>query len=227
MSKNVPVKRYKTIIDKAENTDGILTKTAPSVKTYYSQESSDEFCKWIVKVSKKHSEDYKEHNYVSDSTILELYGSDKESFEKTEKKLCSEAETLCKEQIPGTSYKEFSITKFSVDFDKDIILVPLFRVRYEYKNQQYDYYVNGTNRDDIFVEKYPIDNEFVTIKNQLEKDISKKEDSKNLYLLGCLISCGLFVIGGIGLWIFGIGISLEILSIIGAIVLSVLYKSYK
>lgn len=224
VSKNVPVKRYKTIIDKAENTDGILTKTAPSVKTYYSQESSDEFCKWIVKVSKKHSEDYKEHNCVSDSTILELYGNDKESFEKTEKKLYSEAETLCKEQIPGTSYKEFSITKFSVDFDKDIILVPLFCVRYEYKNQQYDYYVNGTNRDDIFVEKYPIDNEFVTIKNQLEKDISKKEDSKNLYLLGCLISCGLFVIGGIGLWIFGIGISLEILSIIGAIVLSVLYK---
>lgn len=227
VSKMNPVTKYKPVIDKTEWTTGRVEGISSSSYVDYNPDREDKFKDWIREIIKSHSKEWKQYKNIEDCMVFDLYGSNEDAFSSVRSALYSKAEALGEEQIPGTRYTDFEILKFDCDYMVDVILSPVFQVKYSYRNQRYDYYVDGTNVDNVYVENYPIDEDYVAVNNRLTNEIAKEENSESFYLMLILIFSVLFVISGIGLYFFGIGLTLFLISIIGGIVSLIFYKKVK
>ena len=134
VSKTVPVTKYKTVIDETKRTAGRVKGTSPSSYMDYNPSKSKEFKEWIGQIIKEHSKDLKKYKNVENCVILDLCGTDEEAFLSIKNRLYSEASDLGKEQIPGDSYRDFEISEFDYDYKVNVILLPLFQIKYSYEN---------------------------------------------------------------------------------------------
>lgn len=227
VSKTVPVTKYKKVIDKVKQSTGTIKGTSYSTHMNYNPSRSSEFQEWTKKIRKGYSKGLEKFNDTDNCRVLDLEGTDEEAFALIKSRLYSEAKPLCEKQIPGDEYSDFSILKLEYNYDVKVILLPVFHVKYCYCDLEYDYYVNGTNIDDVFVEKFPVDDSFVKSKKQLTDKIEKEEKTENLYFLLALMGGILCLISGLGMAFLGIGLTLGIAALIDAVIFGVLYNKMK
>lgn len=194
----MPVKRYKTVVDDVEDTSGKVTVNVENGYINYNPNQKREFEIWIDAITRAHSKECQQYRHTDDCCVLDLYGNDEEAFATMlEPQLFEEASNLAKENIPGNRYENFNLVKLDCDYEVDVLLLPIFQVKYRYGDSEYEYYVNGTKADDIFIEKYPIDEEYVSTKNELTQELQKESDSELKYLGLAIISVILWIIGGL------------------------------
>lgn len=198
VSKTVPVTRYKTVVDDVEDTSGKVTINVENGYINYNPKQREKFGEWFETIIRNHSEKYQQYTHTEDYCVFDLYGNDEEAFSAIlEPQLVTHADELAKEKIPGDRYEDYSHEKLECEYGVSVILLPIYHVKYTYNDSEYEYYVNGEKAEDIFVEKYPIDEEYVSTKNKLTEELEKEADSSNLYIGLFVLLLILWIIGGI------------------------------
>lgn len=198
VSKTVPVTRYKTVVDDVEDTSGKVTVNVENGYINYNPNQKGKFEEWFETIIRTHSEKYQEYKHTEDYCVFDLYGNDEEAFSATlEPQLVSHADELAKEKIPGDRYEDYSLEKLDCEYGVSVVLLPIYHVKYTYDDSEYEYYVNGEKAEDMFIEKYPIDEEYVSTKNNLTKELEKEVDSQLMYIGLAVVSAILWIIGGL------------------------------
>lgn len=198
VSKTVPVTRYKTVVDDVEDTSGKVTVNVENGYINYNPNQNEKFGEWFETNIRTHSEKYQEYKHTEDYCVYDLYGNDEEAFSAIlEPQLFTNASDLAKENIPGDRYEDFSLKKLECEYGVSIILLPIYHVKYSYGDSEYEYYVNGEKSEDMFIEKYPVDEEYVSTKNELTQELQKESDSELKYLGLAVLSVILLIIGGL------------------------------
>lgn len=221
-----PVTKYRKVIDKTQTTSGTVEQNGQVQYVVNFDGTNNELNSWIENIGKYSLSkciEYVENDY---DNVLEPQYNAEDDFRATKYSLQQNAEPLCKKQVPGNRYTNFRITNFDCTYDSDIILVPIYKVKYTYQNKEYAYLVAGNNLNDTFSINHPVDNEYLMHETQLTNNINQK--SKSIPLLSKLTKVVfpiIMVISVITLTIAGIGAFLLIGSIIGEIVCSVLLKN--
>lgn len=221
-----PVTKYRKVIDKTQTTSGTVEQEGQVQYVVNFDGTNNELNSWIESIGKYSLSkciEYVENDY---DNVLEPQFNAEDDFRATKYSLQQNAEPLCKKQVPGNRYTNFRITNFDCTYDSDIILIPIYKVKYTYQNKEYAYLVAGNNLNDTFSINHPVDNEYLMHETQLTNNINQK--SKSISLLSKLTKVvfpTIMVISVITLAIAGIGAFLLIGSIIGEIVCSVLLKN--
>lgn len=229
VSKTVPVTKTRRVIDRTDWTGGQVNGSAEATYIDYSKERSNEFQRWIEGVAKKDTKakTYKLYEAENKCLMLEVYGDDETAFSSLKEKLHSKAEEECKKQVPGNRFKEFSLRSFETDYNVEIMLLPVFQVLYSYCDKEYSYYVSGSDVNVIFTENYPIDNEFVEIKEKLTNELKDTNKMKRFYFRLTLIMGIIGLISGCGIFLFDVGITGCLISVISIIIFGYFYWNKK
>lgn len=216
LSKNVPVTKTKTILDGTERTNGVAKGTAEPVYINYQKNISEKFDNWTTQIAKDNSNNYHYKNTDNNCEICDLFGTDEQAFSFYKRStLYDKVVSSCKKEIPGSRYSDFIITRYEPNYEVDIILLPLFEVRYKYKDKEYTYFVNGSNLNSTFSENHPIDNKYSEISTKLTNEIDELENKKHLYSkLVKFIFPIVFIISLIGIFLFMTGTTLAVISAI-------------
>lgn len=221
-----PVIKYRKVIDKTQTTSGTVEQEGPIQYVINFDNTNNELNSWIESIGKYSLSKCIEYVENNNDNVLEPQYNAADDFRETKYSLQQKIEPLCKKQVPGNRYTNFRITNFDCTYDSDIILVPIYKVKYTYQNKEYAYLVAGNNLNDTFSINHPVDNEYLMHETQLTNNINQK--SKSIPLLSKLTKVVfpiIMVISVITLTIAGIGAFLLIGSIIGEIVCSVLLKN--
>lgn len=196
--KTIPKTRYKTVVDRTKPTNGTLEHICGSKFTIDTNIFGGNFNAWAEEIAINNMPKYDE--YIENSTdynnIHKLTRSNEEAFKELILDLQKEIEPFCINQIPGNRYKNFIIIGSDFTYDVDIILIPIFEVKYSYKNEEYNYFVSGIDINDNLIENYPIDNNYLINNNYFEDEIeqlSKKMKTWKklvyLFIAGIIIGC--------------------------------------
>lgn len=215
LSKNVPVTKSKTILDKTEHTNGIVKDSIESIYINYQKNISEQLDNWTIQIAKENSNNYNYEAPDNDCRICDLFGTDEQAFSFVKRTLLEQAETLCKKDIPGSRYSDFKMIGLDYEYKAEIILLPLFEVRYKYKDKEYKYFVNGSNLNNTFSENHPIDNEYSEKSTKLTNEIIELENKKSLYSkLVKFVFPIVFIISLICAFLFMTGTTLAVISAI-------------
>lgn len=221
-----PVTKYRKVIDKTQTTPGTVEQNGQVQYVVNFDGTNNELNSWIESIGKYSLSKCIEYVENDNDNVLEPQYNAEDDFRATKYSLQQNAEPLCKKQVPGNRYTNFRITNFDCTYDSDIILVPIYKVKYTYQNKEYEYLVAGNNLNDTFSINHPVDNEYLMHETQLTNNINQK--SKSISLLSKLTKVVfpiLMLISTIMLMIAGVGAVLLISSIIGDIVCFVLLKN--
>lgn len=221
-----PVTKYRKVIDKTQTTSGTVEQNGQVQYVVNFDGTNNELNSWIESIGKYSLSKCIEYVENDNDNVLEPQYNAEDDFRATKYSLQQNAEPLCKKQVPGNRYTNFRITNFDCTYDSDIILVPIYKVKYTYQNKEYAYLVAGNNLNDTFSINHPVDNEYLMHETQLTNNINQK--SKSISLLSKLTKVVfpvLMLISSIMLMIAGVGAVLLISSIIGDIVCFVLLKN--
>lgn len=221
-----PVTKYRKVIDRTQTTSGTVQQEGQVQYVVNFDGTNNELNSWIESIGKYSLSKCVEYVENDNDNVLEPQYNADDDFRATKYSLQQSSEPLCKKQVPGNRYTNFRITNFDCTYDSDIILVPIYKVKYSYQNKEYEYLVAGNNLNDTFSINHPVDNEYLMHETQLTNNINQK--SKSISLLSKLTKVVfpiLMLISTIMLMIAGVGAVLLISSIIGDIVCFVLLKN--
>lgn len=226
MQKVEPITKHKTVIDRTQMTSGTVEQEGQVQYVVNFDGTNNELNSWIESIGKYSLSKCIEYVENDNDNVLEPQYNADDDFRATKYSLQQSSEPLCKKQVPGNRYTNFRITNFDCTYDSDIILIPIYKVKYTYQNKEYAYLVAGNNLNDTFSVNHPVDNEYLMHETQLTNNINQK--SKSISLLSKLTKVVfpiLMLISTIMLMIAGVGAVLLISSIIGDIVCFVLLKN--
>lgn len=156
MQKNIPVKKTRTVVDRTERTYGEISDERFFQPAYIPSDSSQtKFAKWIgAQVAPRK---YVIGQVEEECQIQGLYGSDDYAKQFVTSHVKDRAYTLCKRQVPGSRYEDFSISNFHAEYKMDIVLIPIFYITYSYNGEIFECWRSGTSEEKWYSHNKPQD----------------------------------------------------------------------
>lgn len=221
-----PVTKNRKVIDKTQTTSGTVEQEGQVQYVVNFDGTNDELNSWIKNIGKYGLSKCIEYVENENDNVLEPQYNAEDDFRATKYSLQEKSEPLCKNQIPGNRYTNFRIKNFDCTYDSDIILVPIYKVKYTYQNKEYEYLVAGNNPNDTFSINYPIDNEYLMYEKQLTDNINQINKSvSTLKKLTTILFPFLMLVSVIIIATIGMGGILLIGSIVGDLVCVIKLKN--
>ncbi len=185
MEKTVPVKKKRTMIDRVEDTFGQVppSRSFQPIITYQKPEES--FAKWIGRLVQEGQYEKYRPELVDGCDVDDLI----ESHAFAKKIAVSNAEDValhkCRAQIPGNRYEDLHYSVDIRDCPMEIVLLPYYRIRYEYQGQEYACWLGGKAGSGFFYYKRPVDENLAAEKEQATEELRARK--KERLVLGALI----------------------------------------
>lgn len=195
ISKTVPVKKRKTVIDKMERTSG---RIGPFTDPAYVAVCEDNLLDRYLEVTAKQNAVPTSDDLLKDCAVMPLLKSTEYALDVADKHIYSIATSECRNDIPGNRYEDFSIDDYHREYSMKIVLVPMFEITYEHNGTVYMCWLGGCGDPTFIAHCKPEDIQITEADAQLGQQIKTQKDLK---LQTYLHIAGWGAIGFLGLFI--------------------------
>lgn len=184
--KTIPITKYKTVVDNIEETNGYIEnqRSYQPIITY--EKSADsKFYQWIVDLINKESYTDSTDEILSGCEIVPLVNTDNFAKQTAESNVQDIAINKCRRSVPGSRYENLKVNIFDLDSSMEIVLLPVYKVKYVYQSKEYECWHGGIRNSNFFYYSKPQDAQLTEENERYSKEI---KDKKSLRLKLCALA---------------------------------------